>query len=127
MTRLDAPSLLLLALACYRVTRFLVHDSLMGASPDSGSWWSTVIDGFGYQEGGENRSWIRGKIADLLTCHYCLSFWICLAGYVALAGVPKDGYAVADGVTVFALAGLVSLVYEFLDRESVTNVIVPKR
>jgi len=125
--RLDLSTLLILSLAAYRLTRFFIHDSLLGGSPDSGSRWSAILDGFAYKESGENRSWIRGKIGDLFTCHFCLSFWICLALYGLLVGRPLEGYGWGDGLAVWAMAGAVSLTYEFLGREHVTNVIVPKR
>jgi hypothetical protein len=84
------------------------------------------VDGFAYEESGNDRGWIRGKVGDLLTCHYCLSFWVALLVYGAWTRFD-GGPTLADGVTVFAIAGAVSLAYEFLDRETNTIVNVPRR
>lgn len=71
--------MLVLGLASYRITRFLVTDTLMGMGPDSGSWLSTKVDAFAYNPDGSNRSWWRGKIGDLVTCLYCLGWWVSCA------------------------------------------------
>jgi hypothetical protein len=96
-------------LASYRITRFLVEDSLMGMGPDSGSWLSTIVDHFAYEdESGTNRSFLRGKIGDLLTCTWCLGFWVSCA-VVALMTWTLPWVNGTDPtpwiITAFAVAG----------------------
>lgn len=103
---------LVLGLASYRITRFLVTDTLMGMGPDSGSWLSTKVDAFAYNPDGSNRSWWRGKIGDLLTCYYCLGFWVSCAG---LAVWTRTWPWTADQpgqwvLLAFAIAGVQSFV-----------------
>ena len=73
---IDPFSFIILCLAAYRVTRFLVKDSLIGMGDDSGSWLSVKVDKFAYDAQGLDRSSIRGRIGDLLTCSFCLGFWV---------------------------------------------------
>lgn len=98
----------ILSFASYRITRFFVFDSLIGAHPESGSKQSARVDSFAYNHDGSNRNFVRGKIGDLLTCPWCLGFWISAACYLALvistggwAGVPL----VVHLLGVFAVAG----------------------
>lgn len=129
---LDWLELLVLAVASYRITRFVVHDSLMGTGiTESGRFASGVaerIDHFAYtqdevdalgkitKQGGDNRSFLRGKIGDLLTCTFCLGFWISVGVYFAYlsatvgqAGIEATPWAV-HGITVFAIAGVQSYI-----------------
>jgi hypothetical protein len=100
---IDALTFVILALASYRATRFFVKDSLFGFGADSASRLSVKIDRFGYDDEGADRSWLRGKIADLLTCTFCLGAWISLAIVCAyLRATPielgVDGWAIAWAV-----------------------------
>lgn len=94
-----------LVFASYRITRFLVRDSLIGFSLDSESTVSQWVDSFAYTDEGENRSWLRGKIGDLLTCIWCTGFhvsWIVLCAWTHRW--PWD-LAAKGWVIAFAIAG----------------------
>lgn len=98
----------LVVLASYRLTRFFVKDSLIGFGPDSGSQVSVRIDRFAYTEDGSDRTWLRGKVGDLLTCVWCLGFWISAATYTATAvalGEWSGQPLVWHGMVMFAVAG----------------------
>lgn len=87
---LDSPWwFILVALGCFRATRFFVYDGLCGANRESGSRFADALDRWAFiQEGpheGEDRTWFRGKVAYLLACHWCLGFWICVAAAAAWA------------------------------------------
>jgi hypothetical protein len=69
----------LLALAVYRVVRFLCDDSLMGMNPRSGSELGLWFDRWGRTPDGDDRKWLRGRITDLVGCTYCLGWWVSLA------------------------------------------------
>lgn len=103
---------ILVTLACFRVTRFLVHDSLMGSSLDSGSGWSQTLDRWAYTSRGEPKGFVRDKLAELLTCPYCLGFWISLAGTcIALRTFPWH-LGIDGWFTAWAVAGAAAMIYQ---------------
>jgi hypothetical protein len=94
-----------LVLASYRITRFFVVDSLMGFGPDSGSQMSVRVDRFAYLPDGSDRSWLRGKVGDLLTCTWCFGAhvsWVVLCLWTRVW--PWD-LGVEGWVTALAVAG----------------------
>lgn len=106
--------LIVLSLATYRITRFFLFDTLMGSRPESGTKWSAKLDAFGYNEDGSNRSFLRGKIADLLTCPFCFSFWVASA-LLALWTWSLPWTAVEPQlwlINSFAVVALTSIFYE---------------
>lgn len=111
---------ILLGLASYRLTRFILHDSLIGTHMDSGTQLSVTLDSFGYNSDGTDRSFLRGKLTDLITCHYCISFWIS-CGLLA-AWTWSWPWTVSSPqswiITGFAISGVVALIYEWLDIQS---------
>lgn len=112
----------LLAFVSARVTQFLVFDSLMGMNPESGSKLSIVIDRFAYwgeieppedKLSGDDRTFWRGKVGDLLTCPFCLGFWISAAiylSYVSYAEAWQPFPLLIHLAGVFAVAGGQSLI-----------------
>lgn len=103
---LEPLAFLILVLASYRITRFLVHDSLMGFGPDSGSQVSMWVDRFAYEgDDGLDRSFLRGKIGDLLTCTWCTGFWVSLAVVAVWTQVVPWDMSLQEWVQVFAVAG----------------------
>lgn len=86
---LDPWAFLIVALAAFRVTRFVVFDSLVGAHPESGSRFSRWLDGWAWDAEGEDRSWLRGKVGTLLACPWCSGFWITAGVYAAWLQWPQ--------------------------------------
>ena len=90
---LEPYALLLVALAAYRITRFLVFDSLMGFNLESGSKMSRRLDVWAWTAEGQERpgagGWLRDKVGNLLVCPYCLGFWIAAACWAAWAWGPS--------------------------------------
>jgi hypothetical protein len=88
--------ILLLVLASARVTRLILVDSL-------GEWW-LVKPAIVWATGRKSEKYIEG----LLTCPFCIGFWICLAGVgsLMLAGGPGNA-----AVWWQVLAGTFSLSY----------------
>lgn len=98
----------LLVLAAYRITRFLVKDSLIGFGPDSGSAVSVRLDKWAYNDDGTDKSFWRGKAGDLLTCVWCLGFWVSLIVYVVATVSLGEWNSVPlawHGILIFAVAG----------------------
>jgi hypothetical protein len=98
--------LVVVVLAAYRLTRFVVKDSLLGRLPSKteprGSGFRRALDEFAYDDRGEDRSLLRGKLGDLLTCTWCVGFWLSL---VALWGWTEGGLVVQWVVVLWAVAG----------------------
>lgn len=100
----DPIIIIVLVFAAYRTTRFFVKDSLFGFGPDSGSAMSVRVDHFAYNtEDGSDRSWLRGKIGDLLTCTWCLGAhisWIIVCLWLRLYPweLGIDGWILAIAV-----------------------------
>jgi hypothetical protein len=97
-----------IVLASYRITRFFVKDSLIGFGPDSGSKVSVRLDQWAYDNDGADRTFVRGKVGDLLTCVWCLGFWVSAVVYTAAAVALGEwgGQPLAfHGIAVFAVAG----------------------
>lgn len=65
---------IILSLACYRITRFVVEDTLIAGSR---IWLHTVI------LGKKPRLW-REKLQELISCQFCFSVWVA-AALVAIA------------------------------------------
>lgn len=109
----DFLTLVILTFAAYRITRFFLFDSLMGMSMGAGgddpaSDFAIKVDSWAYNpDTGLDRSFLRGKIGDLLTCPWCLGFhigWILLALWTWTLPwmVPSPQAWV---ITAFAIAG----------------------
>jgi hypothetical protein len=123
---------IVLVLAAVRLTRFFVKDTLMGfGETNTGRFASGLavrLDRFAYtpptiddsgrvlDEGGDDRSFIRGKIGDLFTCTFCLGWWISAAVYFGYLGATIGWDGITDiswtihGIAVFAIAGAQSYI-----------------
>jgi len=64
----------LLSAATYRVTRFLISDTLIS---EQRRWVKLKLMGNG------DVGPVRVKLLDLLSCPYCLSVWVAAAGVLA--------------------------------------------
>jgi|APGre2960657373_1045057.scaffolds.fasta_scaffold16748_4 hypothetical protein len=90
---------IILALAVYRASRLIIED--------------TVLDSF--------RNWVwsrftpdRGGIGYLLTCYWCVSFWISSLVIVSYIIVPIPTIAVC---AVFALSAGAGIITAWLDKK----------
>lgn len=103
--------LVLLTFAAYRMTRFLVFDQLMGFSLDSNSKLSRRLDVFCYRSDGADRSWLRGKLGDLLTCPYCLGFHVVWIGYCIMVAAWPWAIGLQGWLEIWAVAGAALLLH----------------
>ena len=99
----DVFTFLVLSLVAYRVTRFVVYDTLVGTSLDSGSGFSQRVNLFAFTVTGQDRSWWRGKVGELITCPFCLGQWVGTGFVVAQVLWPRAARIVTAG---FAAIGL---------------------
>jgi len=99
---LDLLTFVILSAATYRIGRFAVLDSLLDGTRDRFYPWLTKP---------ETLSTFRLKLADLLTCAYCITIWIAAAVVAFWSLVVADAWigwgfllvwpAVAAGSLVF--------------------------
>lgn len=74
----------LVVLASWRLTRFVVYDSLIGGHLESGTKWSRRLDSWAFTAEGKDKNWVIAKLATLLSCTWCAGAWcsllmVCLA------------------------------------------------
>lgn len=108
----DVATLLLevvvVAFAAFRITRFIVLDSLAGASMQSGSGFSIRLDEWAFTPEGVARGRFRGFITDLLTCTWCCGWWVALACSVVWWVTPAWWLLIP-----WAIAGAAALLMSF--------------
>lgn len=116
MTLSDFLLVVLLALATYRISRLIIFDSLVGTRVDSGTKLSRRIDEWAYNQDGTDKGFWRGKVGDLITCPHCLSFWISWSACSLWWGIRPWAITWQQGLIVWAVAGIASLVWDWRDR-----------
>lgn len=110
MTLLELANVLvgvvLAGLAGYHLSRTTTAESLLEGT-------RARIETWAYDELGHPRSFWRGKLGDLLTCGFCLGFWLTAGAWAAWAWLvelhlPGDGLRPVVGhlLLVFAAAGV---------------------
>lgn len=89
--QLNALGIAIVILCAYRVTRLIVSDTWIGhpATKDSEPTdLRLVLDRWAYDEQGDDRSWLRGKVGDGLTCVFCVGVWVSVATLWAWVSGP---------------------------------------
>ena len=94
--------MILLALACYRVTRFIVKDSLIQGFR---IWLHTAL------LGNKPRLW-RDKLQELISCPFCISVWIAAA---LVAGVNHYRSVSLPFVQWLAVAGATCVIWNLTE------------
>lgn len=80
MTELPDPWVFaVLAVAAARLVHFVLWDSLAGLSLDSGTKIAQRLDVWAFDQDGNDRGAVRGKIGTGLVCPYCVGGWLSLA------------------------------------------------
>lgn len=117
----DALTLLAAALCAFRLTRLVVADRILGRHPETDESGKIVhpatglrllLDRWAYDESGNDRTSLRGWLADLLTCSYCAGVYVSALVVVWLAGGPQWR---AWPVWLGAVAGAQALMSRFTD------------
>jgi hypothetical protein len=86
------------AVAVWRIVRFVQRDSLVERQREE------LINRYGHL-----------KIAELLTCPWCLSIWVGAAVVLARAGAPRLWGMIARGLAFSAGAGVITGLVDKLD------------
>lgn len=98
---IDIVPLFVLAFASYRITRFLLIDSLLDGSR---SKLHVLLVNKSKKEGKLHLLW--DKLYDLTSCTWCAGFWVSLAVYATVLWIAPWDFTRFDIVNVFAIAGL---------------------
>lgn len=127
MTASDFLLVIAAALVGYRAARLVTTDSLFEGTRDRLETWGHLTSlVLGTEErsyrwveiGGRQRPWLtilRGKFVDLVTCPYCIGFWLTLAAWFILTGTsPGEATLVEWGLAV-AASGLQSLLWSAVE------------
>lgn len=110
---LNIVPLVILALASYRLTRFLVID--------------TLVEGLRHKFYGflSNRALKQGKlhliwekIYELSSCTWCAGFWVSLGLYTAYVWLAPWDFTRFDLLNILAIAGIQGLVHAFEPDEA---------
>lgn len=94
--------LIVLSLATYRVTRFLLFDSFL-EEPRS-AFHRKIVEKQGY---------FWEKLWELTTCSWCLGFWVALLTYSLYIWSNPTDFNQHDWIAVFAVAGGAGLLHAF--------------
>lgn len=86
------------ALAVWRIVRFVQRDSLVEEPREA------LINRYGHL-----------KIAELLTCPWCLSIWVAAGVVLARAAAPRVWGMIARGLAFSAGAGVITDLVDQLD------------
>jgi hypothetical protein len=95
---LSPVNLALLALAGYRATQLLVHDTILDAPRDRVMAWQQK----------RPESTARTAVVTLISCVYCTGWWVAgalLATWLLATGTWDDAPLVVHGVEWLAVAG----------------------
>lgn len=92
--------LLVLGIAAYRITRFLVIDTLFEGSRNKFHTWLANKQGMIYD-----------KILDLTSCTWCLGFWVSLVLYSFYLWECPIDFNRLEWISTFAIAGVQGMLH----------------
>lgn len=99
---LTLPILIVLCLATFRVTRFILFDSFLDEPRDAF-----------YAKIAHREDYFSRKLFELTTCSWCFGFWVALLAYSLYIWSNPTDFDQYDGINVFAVAGLAGLLHAF--------------
>lgn len=105
--------LLVLAFASYRLTRFLVIDSLVEGF--RGRFY-TFLSNRSQKNGHLHLVW--EKLYELSSCTWCAGFWISTILYTVYVWTGPQDFSRFDVINIFAIAGIQGLLHAFEPDEA---------
>lgn len=97
--------LLVLALASYRITRFVVFDTLIEGTRERLFLW--LIN----HQKGKTTHFLYGKILDLLSCTFCAGFWVTLLLTSLYFGHLPWEFSKLEWISTAGVTGLQALLH----------------
>lgn len=98
---IDIIPIVILALASYRLTRFLVIDTLITGIRNK---FHAVLINKAQKDGKLKRVW--EKLYDLTSCTWCAGFWVSVALYWAYTWTSPAYWDQKSIIAIFAIAGI---------------------
>jgi hypothetical protein len=93
--------LIVLAIASYRITRFLVIDTLISGVRNK---FHGFLINHAQKQGTFHMLW--EKLYDLTSCTWCFGFWVSVILYWLYTWVSPNYWNQLDVINVFAIAGI---------------------
>lgn len=94
--------LVVLALAAYRITRFLIIDSLTQGLRTKFHVWLTSRN---------KLQSVFEKLFELTSCTWCFGWWVSLALYSLFLWSAPWSFGRMDWISVFAIAGIQGMIH----------------
>lgn len=98
---LDIIPIIILAIAAYRITRFLVIDTLIASTRNK---FHGFLINHAQKQGKLKFVW--EKLYDLTSCTWCFGFWTSLALYWAYTWTSPVDWDQKSLIAIFAIAGI---------------------
>lgn len=87
--------LIVLGLAAYRVTRFLIIDSFFEGTRNNLQTWLA-----------NKRGTLAAKLLDLISCTWCAGFWVSMVIYSLFLWQCPIWFSRLEWINLFAIAGV---------------------
>lgn len=100
---LNLLTFMILAFAAFRVTRFLVFDSLFSHTRQRILVWLA----------NRKLSVLNHKALELITCTWCVGFWITLGVYSLFLWEQPWDFTRLEWITTFGIAGVQGLLHAY--------------
>lgn len=71
---IDIVAFVILSFAAYRITRFIVFDTLID---EPRNWWYRKLSTRGEKK--DRGRYLKEKLMDLTSCTFCTGVWVCFA------------------------------------------------
>lgn len=98
--------LIILALASYRLTRFLVIDTLIAGTRNK---FHSILINRAQKNGILQKIW--EKFYELTSCTWCLGFWVSLALYWAYTWNSPANWNQNSIISILAIAGIQGMIH----------------
>lgn len=98
-----------LAFACYRITRFLIFDSMFGGTREK------MYVGLANASDGPKRfrAALANKALEGLSCTWCLGVWVTVAVYWLYRSTPPHEWGRHGWIAFAGIAGLQGLLHSY--------------
>lgn len=106
---LDLIPLVILAFASFRITRFLVIDTLISGARNK--FHSFLVNRA--QKNNKILHFVWEKVYELTSCTWCSGFWVSAALYTLYVWVNPLDFSRLDVLNIFAIAGIQGMLHAY--------------
>lgn len=101
---IDIVAFIVLSFAAYRITRFLLFDTLLDEPRNF--WYNTA-------SGGNRFKLLREKALDLTSCSWCTGVWVTFFLYWIYVWYSPVHFTRFDWINILAIAGVQGLLHAY--------------